>query len=490
MNRILLVSPGRKQFKTTYKPPFPFSIMSLVKPLKRAGYEVDIFDQQVNDLREILTPQYTESLLFAGISALTGNPIHYGLKIARQLRSLRSDLPLVWGGVHPTLMAEQTIGTSDYVDMIVRGEGEETIVDLANTIRDRKALESVAGVTFRRGTEIIATADRPYLDMDEIELPDYDALALEKYNYKDDFLYQSNRGCPYDCTFCDVIAFHSRKVREKSPEKIIAELKHIDERYKPNMVNLVDDLYFINAKKARMVMEGLIQERTEFHWFANCRANMLDSFDEDFMQLIYESGCRSIFIGAESGSDRMLKSISKKITSDQITSAVEKLNRWNIKTTVNFISGFPGETREDVNVTVSLVQKFEDRFENTLHFGGINVYAPYPGSDLFHQAVRDGYEPPKTFAAWGDFILNGKRRLPWTTKAHMNFIWNLAIISRWEERCSWSDVWGAIKQGLYERAGSFVFAKIFRFRWTKRKFGIGIDVRLWSFILRYIAKVG
>ena len=263
-----------------------------------------------------------------------------------------------------------------------------------------------------------------------------------------------------------------------------------DLRYKPNRVNIVDDLYFINAKKARVVMEGLIAEKTQFSWFANCRANMLDSFDEEFMQLIYESGCRSIFIGAESGSDRMLQSISKKITSDQITNAVEKLNRWNIKTTVNFISGFPEETRQDIDDTVKLVHGLQERFSDTLNFGGINVYAPYPGSDLYHKAVSEGYEPPKTFAAWGNFILNGRRRLPWTSREHMNYIWNLAIVSRWEERCGWRDVWGAIKQGLYERAGSFVFAKLFRARWRKRWFGLGVDVRIWSFLLKHVAKVG
>lgn len=490
MSRVLLVFPGRKQLRTTYKPPFPFSVMALVKPLKQAGYTVDLFDQQVDDPRPFMEKKYLDQLSFAGFSALTGNPIYHGLKLAEHVRRQRPDLPLVWGGVHPTLMHDQTLNTSDYVDAVVRGEGEETVVDLADAIRDRRPFESVAGLSFKRGEEVIHNVDRPYLDMEQIELPDYEALDLERYNYKDDFLYQSNRGCPYDCKFCDVIAFHSRKVREKSPERIIAELTEIDGRYQPNWVNIVDDLYFINSKKARIVMEGLLEAKTKFHWFANCRANMLDSFDDEFMQLVYDSGCRSIFIGAESGSDRMLKSISKKITAKQIEQAVEKLNRWNIKTTVNFISGFPEETRQDVDDTVALVQRLEDRFSTTLNFGGINVYAPYPGSDLFNQAVQNGYQPPKTFAAWGTFILNGRRRLPWATQKHTDYIWKLAIVSRWEANTTWTDIWKAFRMGLYERAGSFLFAKVFRHRWKKKRLSFGLDIHLWAWILRYVAKVG
>jgi len=249
-------------------------------------------------------------------------------------------------------------------------------------------------------------------------------------------------------------------------------------------------LYFINAKNARQVMEGMVSEKMRFSWFANCRANMMASFDDDFMQLVYDSGCRSIFIGAESGSDRMLATMNKKIKAEQIVESVEKLNRFGIKTIVNFMSGFPGEERQDIEETINLVQKMEERFSSTLHFGGINVFAPYPGSELFHQAVREGYTPPRTFAAWGKFILNEKRPLPWTSKSHMDYIWKLAIVSRWEEQCSWGDIWKALKQGLYERAGAFLFAGVFRLRWRKRLFGMSLDVHVWSWILKHLVKVG
>lgn len=488
--KILLVFPSRREMQRT-KYPIPLSVITLVAPLRAAGYDVEIFDQRAEPDAKVLDPEYLKSLLFVGFSVLTGSPIRYGLKLARRIRKLVPDLPLVWGGVHPSLLPDQTIGTCSLVDIICRGEGEETIVDLARALHDQTELGDVQGLTFRHNGQITHTPDRPYIDMDDMLPLAYDILDPDHYRIKEQFLYQTNRGCPFQCSFCDVIGFNKKSVREKSVDRILHELKEIDTKFKPDFVDIVDDLFFINIHKCREIMKGMIELKLGFQWGANCRANIAARFDDDDMRLIKESGCTKVFIGAESASVKLLKGMHKAITPEQITTAVENFHRYGIQTTLNFICGFPDEEYADVQESIAYVKSIMQRLGDLVKFGGINLYAPYPGSELYDKAIQEGHTPPKTFAAWGGFVLNEKTVLPWMTKSYIEKVWRVAVVSRWAEpSITLQDLSIALRQNRFERFVAFVIAKIFWKRWQKQWFSFPIDIHIWNWSLKNIAKVG
>ena len=268
-------------------------------------------------------------------------------------------------------------------------------------------------------------------------------------------------------------------------------MKEIDEKFQPDFVDIVDDLFFINIHKCREIMRGMIKLKMRFRWGANCRANIAARFDDDDLRLIKDSGCTKVFVGAESASMKLLKNMNKAITPEQITTAVENFHRYGITTTINFICGFPDEKFSDVQESITYVKAIMDRLGDRVKFGGINLYAPYPGSELYEKAIREGHVPPKTFAAWGKFVLNGKTVLPWMDKAYLEKLWRVAVVSRWAEpSITLQDLSVALRQNKFERLVAFLIARVFWKRWEKQWYSFPLDIRLWNWALNNIAKVG
>ncbi len=490
--RILLVFPG-KYVGGGYKPSMPLSLIAIAAPLLASGFDVEIFDQRVQDKDRFLDRDF-EEYLFVGLSSLTGNPIVYGLDLCSEIRRKAPSVPLVWGGVHPTLTADQTLSTSDLVDIIVRGEGEITVVALARALNTGQPLDSIEGLSFKQGGHIHHNPDRAYIDFDTVISPlPYHLVSPDLVDFDNDFLYQSARGCPFDCKFCDVIAFHSRETRQKSVEKVVQELIEIDRLYHPSRVEFVDDLFFIDLGRCEGIMRGLVEHGTKFRWTASCRANIAMKFSEDYLALMKRSGCNDIYVGAESGSPRILEYMSKRITPGQIADTVERLSRHGIQTTMNFMTGFPTETREDVQKTVDLVAGLESRYPRRHYImGGINTYAPYPGSELHDEVTRLGFRDPVTFRDWGTFILNERRTMAWLPADHVDFIQRLAIVSRWRAADpGFRELFGALfkPRGI----GAFVkraFATLFAYRWRYQWYSCPIDIYAWAWITKRVMKQG
>lgn len=490
--KIMLIFPG-KRVGGGYRPSMPLPLIAIAAPLMDAGYEVEIYDQRVQPSSELFSKNLGE-YLFVGLSSLTGNPIVYGLELCEEIRRRVPDLPLVWGGVHPSLMPDQTLKTSEYVDIIVRGEGEVTVVELSNALFAGTPFTNILGLSYKEGDRIIHNLDRPYIDFDSVKNPlPYHLVDRNLVDFDEDFLYQSARGCPFDCKFCDVIAFHTRDTRQKSVEKVVAELVEIDRRYKPGMIEFVDDLFFINLDRCGKIMQGIVDNKLGFKWRASCRANIAMKFTPEYVDLMAKSGCRNIYVGAESGSPRMLEYMSKRISPEQIEMTVEKLSRVGILTTMNFMTGFPTENMDDVKKTVDLVARLEARFPRKDYImGGINTFAPYPGSELHREVIKLGFKPPETFREWGVFILNERRQMNWLPKEHVEFIQRVALVSRWKgpgpEIKHLFDV-------LFKPRGFNAFVKkffngLFAIRWRNKNFSAPVDIYIWAWLTKKLMKQG
>ena len=211
---IVLVYPGK--FRAP-DPQVPLAILHIAASLQQEGFNVHILDMRLNDYRRFVVG----NPLFVGISCMSGLQIKYALEFAKQVRQQNPSVPLVWGGVHPTLLPEQTI-CNDLVDIVVRGEGELIIKDLANALSQNQPLEDVTGITYKINDAIKSNPDGKVIDLDEIpvDLP-YELLDMNKYpSFRSGrFHIQTSRGCPHRCGFCYNTIFNKNRWRAKCCEK-------------------------------------------------------------------------------------------------------------------------------------------------------------------------------------------------------------------------------------------------------------------------------
>jgi radical SAM superfamily enzyme YgiQ (UPF0313 family) len=487
---ILLVYPGKKT--DGRERIIPLSVMSLATPLERAGFKPILYDQRVDGDFRRLFESLRDDLLFVGISTLTGNTIIYGLGIARFVREGGLTAPLIWGGVHPTLIPDQTL-ENPYVDIVVRGEGEETVVALAKALRDRVNLNQVEGISYKEEGRIHHTADRLPPDFDILPPVDYTLLDPSKYGVEEYLSYQSSRGCPFRCTFCDVRVFHGRRQKFKRAETVLNDLERMVDRFHPARIEFVDDNFLTDLKRAEGIIRGLIERQLKFEWLCTCRANFFPEMSDGFLDLMKKSGCSEIYVGIESGSQRMLDILHKDITTDQILNAAERLVRAGIKMSSNFVSGFPEESLEDFQQSMEMHRRLNQLCNDPkkLYIGGILLYAPYPGTEEFEKAVKGGYHPPRNFESWGRFMLNDRQNTPWHPKKHVDYILTVAQITRGGTYpVSLRSVARALIRGPRWLVLYYLLKHMAYYRWKYRFFKFPLDMRLLDWVGKRIFGYG
>ncbi|HEX7483073.1 MAG TPA: radical SAM protein [Candidatus Bathyarchaeia archaeon] len=372
---VLLVFPGK--FKSP-NPQVPLSMLHLASFLLRDGFRVRLLDLRVEKLDE----SKIGKTLFVGISSIHSSQIRFGLEFARKVRDSDPSIPIVWGGVHPTLLPEQT-ASSKLVDIVVRGEGELTIVELARKLEAGQPLDSVKGITYKEGEAIKSTPDRALIDLDTIpiELP-FDLLLLDKYPTLKSgrFHIQTSRGCPHMCGFCYNTVYNKRLWRGKSAKRVVDEIAYILENFPDvNIIDPIDDNFFVDSKRVEDICREIINRGIKVQWRANCRFDYMSQYSEEFIKLLAKSGCVEVDFGGETGSDRLQAMIYKEVTSSQMIKSVENLKNWgpSIEPFVSWMSGLPTETEEDVKRTCDLMDKMSETNPKTQHYG-IFLYTPFP----------------------------------------------------------------------------------------------------------------
>lgn len=480
---VILIYPGRKESARVYT---PLSVMPLAGVLLENGYNPIIVDTRVDDYRKIKL----DNAICVGISTLTGTTIRYGLEVAKYIRMKNPSIPLVWGGVHPTLHPEQTI-RNEYVDIIVRGEGEATLIELVKALEENRDLNLIAGLTFKRYGEIINTAEREFIDYDKVPLPPYHLLDERKYNLSSNFYYQSGRGCSHRCTFCDVIKFHRRTIRQRSAETVIRDLETIYNQFHPAKITFIDDNFFPNKKRARQICELIVEKGLHISWEASCRADYFARYEDDFIQLIKKAGCDAIAVGAESGSQRILDIMHKDIKVEDIIITARRAQQFGIHLTYTFIIGVPRETKEDLLKTISLVDQLIE-INSDINIAGLLMYTPYPGTPMFEEVLQSGYVPPQSLEAWGEFIINDKSQMCWHPKSYVDFLERIAQMTRWRFE-SFPSIknfaWAIIKFKPYSLLYHLLNIP-FHIRWKYKFFNLPLDIRFGAFLRKRLFGYG
>ncbi|MEK6793388.1 MAG: radical SAM protein [Spirochaetota bacterium] len=486
--KILLVYPG--VFDSPF-PELPMPLLYLSWALKKHGYIVDILDTRLTDFRSVtdLSPY-----LFAGISTMTGSMITHALAFASHARALAPALPLVWGGIHPTLLTEETLADT-HVDIIVRGEGETTVCELADALSSGASLDTIAGVSFKRGGEMIHNPERPFLDMNTFdpELP-YELFDLKRYTVSP-FPVHTSRGCPHRCGFCYNMAFNHRRWRSKNAARTLDEIAYIVKRFNPAHICFTwEDEFFINVPRVREIAEGLLSRSITVSWESFCRFDSFTRVDDEALKVMERSGLRLLSFGGESGSERMLDTvICKDIKLDQVREATRRLSRTSIRQVISFMSGLPGETDEDMSKTFSFMDELAT-INGTIYFNGVFLYTPYPGTPLFERIVREyGYRPPTSFSAWGNFGIYRDVGATWYKPRYLKKYRAVSILTRfpfWKKEFALSDVKRGIVPERFARFPLnlvyFFYTRMAMFRWKHRWFRFAFE---WSLLERMLARV-
>jgi len=465
---VLLVFPGRHKAPD---PQVPLQLLHVAGALRRAGYRPGIFDMRLHDYHglQIGDP------VFVGITAMSGPQIRYGLEFARWVKAARPNVPMVWGGVHPTLLPEQT-AASDCVDVVVRGEAELVVGPLADALAAGEPLDAVNGLTYKADGAITSTPDADLIDLDTIpiELP-YDLLDLEKYPtlQAGRVHMQTSRGCPSRCGFCYNSGFNKRQWRGKSPQRVVDEMQYLQRRFpQVKIIDPVDDNLFVNRRRVEEICTELLERDLKVAWRANCRFDYLAKYDADFLGLVERAGCMELDFGGESGSEPMQQFVCKDVTAEEILTSVENLRRWapSIDPFVSWLSGLPGETYADMEKTFDLMDAMERANPRTQHYG-IFMYTPFPSPLL--ESLPPEFTPPASLEEWGGIEVFHFLP-PWHTKAYVEKLRSISAVTRYAfYPRSRIDEHGRAFKSAYRLMNGAA-----RYRWRHRFFGFPLELRL------------
>jgi len=396
----------------SYKIAPPFGILYLASALEKENFKVKLYHNKgtPKNIKSLVEDILKNRPLFVGLSSLTG-PSLIPTLTASQMIKKNSDIPVVWGGLHSTMLPEQTL-ENENIDIIVRGEGEVTVVELAKILSERGCnpydLKNIKGIGYKKNGKIKVNPLRPFIkDLDNYS-PAWHHIDIEKYFYKGKFFYSefgsklpgdkiaavlTSRGCPWRCAFCYNQFVNNRNFRAHSAQKIVRDIKSLEENHEISALVFEDDNFFTDKNRALEIIKNI---HTPFS--TSIRANYIAQWGEEFVQELSKQNCIELRIGAESGSQRVLDIMQKDITVDDIYKTVRICKKFDINPITNFMVGVPGESESDVMKTFDLMDELEIS-GNIVN--GPSFYFPYPGTPLFDTAVKKGFSPPKKIEDWG-----------------------------------------------------------------------------------------
>ena len=378
------------------KPAPPFGLLAAIRLLPD-GVGVRLLDQRIDrPFEKRLAEELAARPLFLGVTAIAGPMIRHALDVTEAARRLAPEVPIVWGGPHALTAGELAI-RHPAIDAVAVGEGEEALRDLARFARDGglHALESAPGFWVVRNGEPRFTGPRPVLDLDALPPVSY-RIAGDRYFYasagRPTAFFETSRGCPHRCLFC----YQSqRRVpwRAASVAWVVEGLRFLT-RENPEVrhLYLVDDNYFHDRARALAIAERLTGMGLTYQVQGAALVDVA-AFTDDELRRLRASGCVRTDIGAETASPRMGAVVGKSAPAAKLLETARRLERAGIIPWLNFMSGLPGETDEDLGATLDAIDAVV-RAVPTAMVSPIYAYTPYPGTALFDRSVELGFRPP------------------------------------------------------------------------------------------------
>jgi anaerobic magnesium-protoporphyrin IX monomethyl ester cyclase len=478
--------------KKEYSMAPPFGILYLADALEKAGFSVRLIHELGTeaDIQALVELVSVEKPLLVGFSTLTGPSLLPTAQASKAIKETQP-VPVVWGGLHPTMLPQQTL-MNDFIDIVAIGEGERTIVELAGVLREHgpeaEELAKVAGIAFKSDGKVVLTKPRPFIkDLDDLH-PAWHHVDIGRYFSSGKHFYTdvgsqfwgekiaavfTSRGCPWRCGFCYNQFVNKRTFRPHSAQRVIKDIQDYKERYGITAFIFEDDCFFTNKDRALEIIRHI-----GVPWTCSIRANYLTRWGDDFVSELKQHNCAELRIGAESGSQRVLDMMNKDITVDQIRTAAELCLKHGVKPSLGFMVGIPGESWSDVLQTLELMDELEKMGDGIAVIGPC-IFTPYPGTPLFELAIEQGFKPPASLEQWGIRIWDHKQPLaPYVDRR----IRLLPYYRRLAKRTDFDQLTFSLP--------TKILRQVARLRWRYRFFHFPLDYTLPAFGLNMLTKLG
>jgi radical SAM superfamily enzyme YgiQ (UPF0313 family) len=394
----------------------PLALLAIGSELDPERYEVVIVDGRLEPDPEQALLSHLGGALCLGVTVLTGAPISDALRISRFAKSSRPDLPVVWGGWHPSMFARECLA-EPAVDVTVRGQGEETFSEIVERLAAGRSLEGCAGCTVRLADgSICENPPRPLAPVDKFRAHDYRLIPVERYfglKGKRQLDYISSQGCAFRCAFCSDPFVYGRNWVGLEPTRMALRLKELWDRYRFDDVNFQDETFFTRARRVQSFADHIAESGMKITWAATMRADQGVRLPEQVWARCKQSGLRRLLVGVESGSNEMLKRIRKDIRIEQVFHTAGRMLKYGIAGHFPFIVGFPDESDTSVQATLDCAKRLRSLSPDFLT--PIYYFKPYPGSELVIEAVARGFRLPDTLEEWSTFDYVAGLPGPWVS---------------------------------------------------------------------------
>jgi radical SAM superfamily enzyme YgiQ (UPF0313 family) len=332
------------------------------------------------------------------------SPVVYRFKeIVKLIRKILPEAYIQSGNLHANYFAREMLREKE-VDIVVKGEGEVTICEIADVLERGGSLAEVKGLIYRERTgEIIETANRPYnCDLDRLPFPAWHLMPYKKYNINElgkiaatGTFVLGSRGCPFGCEFCSLL-IQGRKRRVRSKENICDEIEWLIKKFKYKSFHFIDPTWPINKKEGIAFAQEMIKRglHKKIIWGTETR---LDVVDEELLRQLYKAGCRKVMYGIESGSQLILDQVNKKNDLQKVRQVIAWSHKYKLSPAGFFIIGLPGETKADIEKTIELALSLK------LHFAKFSGFVPYPGTPLYEKLLAEKALPVAKLKDWNSY---------------------------------------------------------------------------------------
>ena len=395
MFKVALINPV--QSAKYPQPPMGLAIIAAV--LERQGYQVAVVDANALGLQpEDIVPMVTDANVI-GLTAMTPT-VSTATSIAHHLKQGNPDLTIILGGAHATLLPEETLAAAPEIDIIIRGEGEQTIIDLLQALEYKQPLDEVLGISYRKDGKTVSTQERSTsVDLDSLPFLAYHLLPMQRYKPHPPHgralpfaAIITSRGCPYKCSFCSKV--FGSKFRGQSPEKVVDEVAYYKDRFGVKELAFYDDVFTLDKKRAYAIADNIIKRGLKICWTCETRVNLVD---KDLLSHIKQAGCYAVAYGIESASPEILDTLNKGITIDEVEEAIRITREVGLQTIGYFMLSSPGESPETISKTIEFAKKLK------LDFAQFAITIPFPGTQLYNLYLK-GREDN---VSWANFIYGG-----------------------------------------------------------------------------------
>ncbi|MGE5188181.1 MAG: B12-binding domain-containing radical SAM protein [Betaproteobacteria bacterium] len=375
----------------------PLGIGYLTAVLEEKGYTVDIVDcQTTHPTQQELEEKFRSlnpDIIGVTSATLTYNP---ALDILKAAKLALPNVVTMIGGPHVTVMDKETFQDSDNVDIVVRSEGEQTMLEIARLVSEgsAKKLDGVLGITYQKERKVFRNLDRPFMtDIDSLPFPAHKHFDVGKYKILNRTYLPlvTSRGCPFSCAFCAGYKMCGRGFRARSPKKVVDELEWLRDEFGGGVFAFYDDTFTFDVKRAIAICDEIKSRKFDLPW--DCRTRV-DKVSPELLAKLRSAGCQLVHFGVESGNQQMLNLMRKGTTVEQNAQAIKWAKQAGISVAISLVIGYPTETPEQLQQTIDFIYKTKPDY----------VYmceaVPYPGTELYDFARSLGLELAKDWSQY------------------------------------------------------------------------------------------